>query len=194
VNLDPVTLEGDHVRLEPLDPDAHLDDLTAAGSDEAIFRWFADSYTSPEAMRGFVETALQSQADGDALPFATVRQDTGEAIGSTRFCNVRPENRSVEIGWTWLTPDEWRTAANTEAKLLQLRHAFEQWDCVRVEFETAAGNERSRAALERIGAVEEGILRKHMLIHGEPRDSAYFSILDSEWPAVEADLESKLDR
>ncbi|MFC4405670.1 GNAT family N-acetyltransferase [Haloarchaeobius iranensis] len=194
MNLDPVTLAGEYVRLEPLDPDEHLDDLTAAGSDERIFRWFADAYATPGKMREFVETALESQADGDALPFATVRQDTGEAVGSTRFCNIRPANRSVEIGWTWLAPDEWRTAANTEAKLLQLRHAFEEWDCVRVEFETAAGNERSREALERIGAVEEGILRRHMLIHGEPRDSAYYSILDSEWPDVERDLEAKLDR
>nr|WP_303646825.1 GNAT family protein [Haloarchaeobius salinus] len=174
--------------------DEHLDDLIAAGNDEAIFRWFGTQHAGPEVMRKFVADAVEAQAKGDQLPFATVRQDTGEAIGSTRFGNIRHENRSVEIGWTWLTPDEQRTPANTEAKLLQLRHAFEQWGCVRVEFETAAANEPARAALERIGAVEEGILRKHMLVQGEPQDSAFFSIVDSEWPDVERDLTAKLDR
>nr|WP_303648731.1 GNAT family protein [Haloarchaeobius litoreus] len=174
--------------------DEHLQDLIAAGSDEGVFRWFGAQHAGPEAMHRFVTDALDARRKGTALPFATVRQDTGEAIGSTRFGNIRRENRCVEIGWTWLTPDEQRTPANTEAKLLQLRHAFEQWDCVRVEFETAAANEPARAALSRIGAVEEGILRKHMLVQGEPQDSAFYSIIDSEWPDVERDLESKLDR
>ena len=194
MNLDPVTLEGDYVRLEPLSPDDHLADLIAAGNDEEIFRWFGAQHAGPEAMRTFVADAVESREEGDQLPFATVRRDTGEAIGSTRFGNIRRENRRVEIGWTWLTPDEQRTPANTEAKLLQLRHAFEQWDCVRVEFETAAANAPARAALSRIGAVEEGILRKHMVVQGEPQDSAIFSILDTEWPDVERDLEAKLDR
>jgi RimJ/RimL family protein N-acetyltransferase len=107
---------------------------------------------------------------------------------------MRPDSQRVEIGWTWLTPRQQGTPANTEAKYLMLRHAFEQWDCVRVEFETAAGNERSREALNRIGATEEGVLRKHMLIQGTPQDSVLFSILDTEWPAVKRDLEAKLDR
>jgi RimJ/RimL family protein N-acetyltransferase len=194
MNPDPVTLEGEYVRLEPLSVEDHLEGLRDAASDDAIFRWFAAQYASPDGMREFVDDALSAQSDGSALPFATVRQDTGETVGSTRFCNVRPENRSVEIGWTWLTPDAQRTPANTEAKLLMLRHAFEQWDCVRVEFETAARNRRSRDALERIGAVEEGVLRKHMLIHGEPQDSVYFSVLDTEWESVRRDLRDKLDR
>lgn len=194
MNVQQVTLEGDYVRLEPLSPDEHLDDLIAAGSDESIFRWFGAQHAGPAAMRAFVADALEAQERGDQLPFATVRQDTGEAVGSTRFGNIRRENRAVEIGWTWLTPDEQRTAANTEAKRLQLRHAFEAWDCVRVEFETAVANAPARAALSRIGAVEEGVLRKHMLVQGEPRDSVLFSVVDSEWPDVERDLAAKLDR
>ncbi|WP_440990955.1 GNAT family N-acetyltransferase [Haloarchaeobius baliensis] len=192
MNVEPVTLHGDYVRLEPLSAEDHLDDLIAAGDDEDIFRWFGTQHAGPEAMRSFVADAMEAQAEGDQLPFATVRQDTDEAIGSTRFGNIRHENRSVEIGWTWLTPDEQRTPANTEAKLLQLRHAFERWDCVRVEFETAAANEPARGALSRIGAVEEGILRKHMVVQGEPQDSAFYSILDTEWPDVEQDLAARL--
>lgn len=190
----PITLEKDYIRLEPLSIEDHLDDLREAGAHASIFRWFADDYSTPEGMRTFVEEALDAQEDGTALPFATVLEETGEAIGSTRFCNMRPENRRVEIGWTWLTPDQQRTPANTEAKFLMLRHAFERWNCVRVEFETAAGNQRSRDALVRIGATEEGILRKHMLIQGEPEDGVFFSILDTEWPAVKRDLKRKLDR
>ncbi|WP_435318758.1 GNAT family N-acetyltransferase [Haloarchaeobius sp. TZWSO28] len=194
MNVEPTTLDGEYVRLEPLSVEDHLDGLQTAGADPDIFRWFADDYSTPDAMRAFVEEALSAQEDGTSLPFATVRQQTGEVIGSTRFCAIRPPNRSVEIGWTWVTPDQQRTPANTEAKYLMLRHAFEHWDCVRVQFETAARNQPARDALDRIGATEEGILRKHMLIHGEPQDSVFCSILDSEWDAVEADLAAKLDR
>lgn len=194
VNVEPVALEGDYVRLEPLSREDHLTDLQDAGADPAIFRWFDDSYATPDAMREFVDDAIDAQENGDALPFATVLQVSGNAIGSTRFCAIRPENRSVEIGWTWLTPDQQRTPANTEAKYHMLRHAFEEWGCVRVEFETAARNQPARKALDRIGATEEGTLRKHMLIQGEPADSVYFSVIDSEWPSVKADLKSKLDR
>lgn len=191
---DPIRLDGTYIRLEPLARDDHLDDLQAAGADPALFRWFAADYSTPAAMRTFVQEALAAQDEGTALPFATVLQETGAAIGSTRFCNMRPDSQRVEIGWTWLTPRQQGTPANTEAKYLMLRHAFEQWDCVRVEFETAAGNERSREALNRIGATEEGVLRKHMLIQGTPQDSVLFSILDTEWPSVKRDLEAKLDR
>jgi RimJ/RimL family protein N-acetyltransferase len=194
VNVQPVTLEAEYIRLESLSLEDHLDDLQAAGSDPSIFRWFADDYSTPAGMRTFVTEALAAQEAGTAHPFATVLQETGEVIGSTRFCNIRPDSQRVEIGWTWLTSQQQRTPANTEAKYLMLRHAFEQWDCVRVEFETAAGNERSREALERIGATEEGVLRKHMLIQGTPQDGVFFSILDTEWPAVKRDLEAKMDR
>lgn len=194
MNLDPITLEANYIRLEPLSMDRHLDDLQKADSDPGIFRWFADDYSTPDGLREFVEAALEAQENGTALPFAHVLRETGRAIGSTRFCNARPDNCRVEIGWTWLTPAHQGTPANTEAKYVMLRHAFEIWDCVRVEFETAAKNEPSRAALRRIGATEEGLLRKHMLIHGVPQDSVLFSILDSEWRNVTADLESRLDR
>lgn len=193
MDVERTTLEGEYVRLEPLSIDRHLPGLRDAGADPSLFEWFAADYSTPEGMRTFVEEALEAADEGESLPFATVLQETDEPIGSTRFCAIRPDNRSVEIGWTWVTPAHQRTRANTEAKFLMLRHAFEEWDCVRVEFETAAGNERARAALERIGATEEGVLRRHMLIHGEPRDSVYFSILESEWPEVRALLAEKLD-
>ena len=192
MDLDPVTLDGEYVRLEPLASEDHLADLRAAGAHPEIFRWFTADHSSPEAMAAFVHEAIDARDDGTALPFATVLTETGDAIGSTRFGNVSPEHRRVEIGWTWLTPDQQRTRANTEAKYLMFRHAFEAWDCRRVELKTDSRNRRSRAAIERVGATEEGILRKHMQTHQGPRDTVYFSVLDAEWPSVKADLEAKL--
>lgn len=192
MRVDPVTLEGDHVRLEPLSLDDHLADLRTAGSDPTIFEWFTTDWSSPAAMRTFVEEALEAQADGTAIPFATVHRETGTAIGSTRFGAIAPEHRRVEIGWTWLAPAHQRTAANTEAKYLMLTHAFESWDCLRVELKTDSRNRKSRQAIERIGATEEGTLRKHMQTHQGTRDTVYYSIIDEEWPAVKADLEAKL--
>lgn len=193
MDIEPVTLEGEYIRLEPLSL-AHLDELQEAGGNSAIFRWFSSDHSSPAEMRDFVEQALEAQENGTALPFATILQDTGEAVGSTRFGNIAAEHRRVEIGWTWLTPAQQRTAANTEAKYLMLSHAFETWDCVRVELKTDSRNKRSREAIERLGATEEGTLRQHMQTHQGPRDTVYFSILDTEWPAIERDLEQKLDR
>jgi RimJ/RimL family protein N-acetyltransferase len=144
-------------------------------------------------MRAYIETALEGQAAGIALPFATIARATGRAIGSTRFANIDRANRHVEIGWTWLGEKCQRTAANTEAKYLMLRHAFETWRCLRVEFKTDSLNERSRAALLRIGAKEEGIFRNHVITWtGRIRHSVYYSIVDSEWPAVKAHLQDKL--
>lgn len=194
MDIEPVTLDGEYVRLEPLSMDDHLDDLQTAGADSEIFRWFSSDWSSPEAIRSFVEDALDAQDRGTALPFATVHQESGEAIGSTRFGNIVPEHRRVEIGWTWLTPDQQRTPANTEAKYLMLAHAFEEWDCLRVELKTDSRNQRSRDAIERIGATEEGILRNHMQTHQGTRDTVYFSIVDSEWDGVKRDLEAKMAR
>lgn len=194
MNVEPVTLEGEYVRLEPLSVDGHLADLQRAGAHPEIFRWFSRERSSPEAMHEFVEEALDARDRGAALPFATVLCETGEAVGSTRFGNVAPEHRRVEIGWTWLTPAQQRTPANTEAKYLMLAHAFEEWDCARVELKTDSRNQRSRAAIERIGATEEGTLRRHMQTHQGPRDTVYFSVLEGEWPAVKRDLEAKLSR
>ncbi|MFB6183537.1 MAG: GNAT family N-acetyltransferase [Haloarculaceae archaeon] len=194
MDVTPVTLDGDYVRLEPLSLDDHLDGLQEAGAHPGLFRWFPKDRSSPDAMRAFVEEALAAQRAGTALPFATVLQETDEVIGSTRFGNVAPEHRRVEIGWTWITPSHQRTPANTEAKYHMLAHAFEQWECVRVELKTDARNRQSIDAIRRIGATEEGTLRKHMQTHQGPRDTVYFSVLDDEWPAVKRDLEAKLSQ
>jgi N-acetyltransferase len=146
-------------------------------------------------MQTYVDTALDWLRAGTAMPFATVERESGQAIGSTRFENIDAPRRRVEVGWSWLNPRWWRTSINTEAKYLMLRHAFERWKCVRVEFKTRVNNHRSRDAILRIGAKEEGVLRRHMLQpDGSFRDAVYFSILDEEWPAVKVGLETKLSR
>jgi RimJ/RimL family protein N-acetyltransferase len=184
-------LEGRVVRLEPLGPQ-HEEGLWLASRDPRTWRWL--SVVQPETpaeWSAFVGQALDAAASGAELPLVTIRHDG--VVGSTRFLALRPEHRSVEIGWTWLHPSAWGTGANTEAKLLQLRHAFETWGCRRVEFKTDALNERSRAALLGIGATFEGIHRQHMLVRdGESRDSAWYSVLDAEWPDVAAHLETRL--
>ena len=194
MNLAPVTLAGRGVRLEPL-ARQHVPALWAACTDpEPIFRWFAAAVAGPADMAAFVEAALADQAAGRALPFATVRVADGAVVGSTRYCNIEEAHRRVEIGFTWLTPAAQRTAINTEAKLLMLRHAFETLGVMRVEFKTDALNVKSRAALLRIGAREEGTFRKHMLCStGRIRDSVYFSITDDEWPAVRSRLQAMMD-
>ena len=146
-------------------------------------------------MAAYIQTALDHQAAGSALPFATVHAPTGQVIGSTRFMNIDPANRRVEIGATWIAAPWRRTAVNTEAKYLMLRYAFETLGCIRVELKTDALNRRSRNAILRIGATEEGTLRQHMVTwSGRLRDSVYFSVLDSEWPGVKQDLERKLNQ
>lgn len=146
-------------------------------------------------MRRYIESALQQQATGTALPFATIECASGRAIGSTRYADINVENRRLEIGYTWIAPRWQRTSVNTEAKYLMLLHAFETLGCVRVELKTDSLNERSRNAILRIGCKEEGIFRNHMVTHsGRLRHSAYFSIIGSEWPAVKANLEAKLAR
>jgi RimJ/RimL family protein N-acetyltransferase len=194
MNIIPVTLEGKVVRLEPLSL-RHHEQLCEVGLEEEIWRWMPQPVRTPEEMRAFIEAALAWQAAGTALPFATVEKATGRAIGSTRFGNIDRVNRHVEIGWTWLGLEWQRTAANTEAKYLMLRHAFETWGYLRVEFKTDALNERSRQALLRIGAKEEGVFRSHIVTaSGRIRDSVYYSIIDSEWPAVKAYLEESFSR
>jgi RimJ/RimL family protein N-acetyltransferase len=187
------TLGGRIVRLEPL-ARAHADDLWEASRDPRVWRWL--SIPQPRDRSGWdawLEGALARAEAGLELPFATVLADTGRAIGSTRFLALRPEHRSLEIGWTWLDPSAWGTGANTEAKLLQLAYAFETLGCRRVEFKTDALNERSRAALAALPARFEGIHRKHMLVRdGESRDSAWYAVLDDDWPAVRAELTARL--
>jgi len=190
--LTPVTLEGRHVRLEPL-AKTHLAALCAIGLDPELWELIPYRVAAPEDMAAYIQTALDHQAAGSALPFATVHAPTGQAIGSTRYMNIDRANRRVEIGATWIAAPWRRTAVNTEAKYLMLRHAFETLGCIRVELKTDALNQRSRTAIRRIGATEEGTLRQHMVTwSGRLRDTVYFSVLDSEWLRVKRDLEQKL--
>lgn len=190
----PVTLEGAQVRLEPLSID-HLSALCEVGLDPELWRWTNTLIRTETDMRRYIEEALAGQRSGTVLPFATIDRRSGGAVGSTRFGNIDERNRHAEIGWTWIARLWQRTAVNTEAKYLMLRHGFEERGCIRIEFKTDALNTQSRQALLRIGAREEGILRKHMVTEsGRLRDSVYFSILDHEWPAVKADLEAKLGK
>ena len=189
----PVTLEGRHVRLEPL-AKAHLAGLAEAGLDEELWRWIPTPVRTAEEMAVYIETALKEQERGISLPFALVERATGRAIGSTRYGNIDRTHHRVEIGWTWVARDWQRTAVNTEAKYLLLRHAFESLGCIRVELKTDSLNERSRAAILRIGAREEGIFRNHMITaSGRIRHTIYFSIVDSEWRGVKARLEAMLN-
>ncbi|HYW12622.1 MAG TPA: GNAT family protein [Longimicrobium sp.] len=192
MNLEPLILQGRHVRLVPMTPE-HVPALWEAGRDPGLWRLTTNQPASEADMRVYVDTALRAQAAGAALPFVTTEAATGRVIGSTRFGSVEPAHRRAEIGWTWIAAPWQRTAINTEAKYLMLRHAFESLGCVRVELKTDVLNERSRRAILRIGATEEGTLRKHMITDGgRLRDTVYFSILDDEWPAVKARLEQKL--
>lgn len=182
------------MRLEPLSPD-HLDPLCVVGLDEEIWKWHAQRIRSRDEMAAYVRHALQAQARGEVLPFATIDRAGGVVVGSTRYMNIDLPHRRLEIGSTWIARPWQRTAINTEAKLLMLRHAFETVGCHRVELKTDALNEQSRTAIRRLGAVEEGILRKHMVIaSGRVRDTVYFSITDDEWPSVEARLIRRLAR
>jgi RimJ/RimL family protein N-acetyltransferase len=188
-----VTLEGRHVRLEPL-AKGHLEGLAQVGLDEELWRWIPTPVRTREDMAAYVETALQEQERGVSLPFAILEKATGRAIGSTRYGNIDRVHHRVEIGWTWVARDWRRTAMNTEAKYLLLKHAFETLGCLRVELKTDSLNEKSRAAILRIGAKEEGIFRNHMItMNGRIRHSVYFSIIESEWPTVKARLESMLE-
>ncbi|HEY0547389.1 MAG TPA: GNAT family protein [Pyrinomonadaceae bacterium] len=190
--IQPVTLEGRHVRLEPLTLEHHAG-LCEVGLDEDLWRWIPQPVTTPALMRAYIEAALEGQASGMFLPFATVEKSSGRVIGSTRYGNIEREHARVEIGWTWIARAWQRSVINTEAKYLMLRHAFETLGCMRVEFKTDSLNARSRNAILRLGAKEEGIFRNHMKTStGRIRHTVYFSIIDSEWPTVKAGLEEKL--
>jgi N-acetyltransferase len=192
MTVQPVTLVGQHVCLEPLFLE-HVDGLARVGLDPQLWRFNPTAMTTADDMREYVATALDEQRRGVSLPFAVVERAGGQVIGSTRFANIVPEHHRLEIGWTWYAAPYQRTAVNTEAKLLLLTHAFDVLGAMRVEFKTDALNARSRTAIARLGAVEEGTFRKHMrTASGRIRDSVYFSIVDTEWPAVKARLTGKL--
>jgi N-acetyltransferase len=188
----PVTLEGRHVRLEPL-AIAHLAGLAEVGLDQELWRWIPRPVQTEEEMAAYIETALSEQERGVSLPFALIEKLTGRAIGSSRYGNIERAHRRVEIGWTWVARDWQRTAVNTEAKYLLLQHAFEALGCMRVELKTDSLNERSRKAILRIGGHQEGLFRNHMVTaSGRIRHTVYFSIVDSEWPEVKTRLQSML--
>ena len=192
--MEDVILDGEFVRLEPMRIE-YLDALAEAGIAEGVWRWTVNDMTTVDEMKEYVETALGERGRESSLPFVTRDKASDKIVGSTRFGNIDIKNRKTEIGWTWIHPDWQRTYVNTEAKLLMLTHAFETWKCIRVELKTDALNEKSRNAILRIGAKFEGIFRQHMITDsGRLRDTAYFSIIDSEWPAVRAGLQSKLGR
>ena len=190
----PITLEGSVVRLEPIRREhAALFWQVAKDDLEDIFRWIPYPMKTLEDFQRVVEKSFTEQERGESVVFTTIERASGKVIGSTRFMNIDRVNRRVEIGSTWVATPWQRTAVNTEAKYLMLRHAFEVWECFRVELKTDALNEKSRNAIMRIGAKEEGTLRRHVLTWtGRVRDSVYFSILDSEWPEAKKKLEAKL--
>jgi RimJ/RimL family protein N-acetyltransferase len=190
----PVTLDGRIVRLEPMSPE-HLDGLAAVGLDPGIWQWTSARPLDRAGIAAWMATAMSNAAAGTEVPFVTVDRASGRPIGSSRYLNIVPEHRRLEVGWTWVAPAWQRGGANREAKLLMLRHAFEELGCMRVEFKTDSNNERSRRALLGIGATFEGILRNHMVMPDDRiRHSAYYSVTDTEWPAVKASLTAGLDQ
>jgi len=191
----PIVLEGEHARLEPLDA-KHAAGLFAIGQDEKIWRYLLrPKLESVADALSFVEDALRMAAAGSQLPFAIIDQKNNQVAGSTRYLDIRPHDRAIEIGSTWLGREFQRTAINTECKYLLLRHAFEDLGAVRVTLKTDGRNEQSQRAIERLGAVREGVLRKHMALwDGYIRDTVYYSVLDSEWPEIKQRLEGFLKR
>ena len=194
LNISPITLEGRRVLLSPLTM-AHADALVTAATPGELWKTTLTVIPDSKSIDSYIEAALTGNALGKELPFVIVNKSSGEVVGTTRFYDISVPDRKAAIGYTWLSRAAQRTATNTEAKLLLLTHAFEIWECVRVELITDVLNEQSRAAILRLGAKQEGILRKHLILHsGRARDSVVFSIIDSEWPQVKAGLTAKLQR
>lgn len=192
--VEPVTLTGQYAQLEPMLP-AHREMLAEVGLDEELWRWIPDPVHTSEEMFAYVDAALAQQASGVSLPFTIVERASGKVIGSTRYANIERVHRRVEIGWTWVALPWQRTAVNTECKYMLLKHAFEGLGCIRVELKTDSLNEKSHNAILRIGARQEGVFRNHMITStGRIRHSIYFSVIDSEWPDVKAQLEKKLGK
>lgn len=192
----PQALEGKAVRLEPIRPD-HEELFWEAAKDDLddIFRWIPYAMKTRQDFCQWMTKAFAEQERGNSIVFATMERGSSRVVGSTRFMNIDRANRRVEIGSTWIAPAWQRSAVNTEAKYLMLRHAFEEWGCFRVELKTDALNQKSRNAILRIGAKEEGTLRRHVITWtGRVRDSVFFSVLDSEWPEVKKRLEERMER
>jgi RimJ/RimL family protein N-acetyltransferase len=192
MNIEPVVLDGAKVQLEPMKADHH-EALCAAGLVSELWLWTVNQCETPDDMRRYMNTALDEFSRGVSLPYVTIDKKLQTVVGSTRFGNIDLRNKKVEIGWTWINPKWQRSHVNTEAKLLMLTHAFEVWDCNRVELKTDWHNDKSRNAILRLGAAEEGILRSHMLTDsGRRRDTVFFSILREEWPEIKLSLQERL--
>lgn len=195
MNPTPVVLYGEQVRLEPLDH-RHAGDLFAASQDDELWRYMpVPRPASREELLGLIDKAWKAASEGMEIPFAIIHSPSDQAVGSTRFLEIRRPDRALEIGWTWIAPARQRTGVNTECKYLLLRHAFEDLGAIRVQLKTDGRNIRSQQAIERLGAVKEGVLRKHRFTwDGIYRDTVYYSILADEWPEVKERLESFLTR
>jgi RimJ/RimL family protein N-acetyltransferase len=191
--IEPIHLHGRHACLEPLSK-SHLAELNEAAADGQLWKLWYTSVPAPQKMEQYIDVALTMRDDAGALPFAVRAQDTGRIVGSTRYFNVDAGNRRLEIGHTWLAKSAQRSAINTECKLMLLGHAFEQLKCIAVEFRTHWMNHQSRAAIARLGAKQDGVLRNHQrMADGTLRDTVVFSIIESEWPTVARHLQHRLE-
>jgi RimJ/RimL family protein N-acetyltransferase len=192
MELGPVTLSGKHIRLEPLSRE-HARALLAVAQAPQIWTWMSALPVTGEAMGAWIAEALAAQEGGLEYPFVVVQLAGDRVVGSTRYMDVQAASKGVEIGWTWYAPETWGTVVNPEAKFLLLRHAFDDWGAIRVQLKTDLKNLRSQAAIKKLGAKEEGVLRRHRFRRdGTIRDSVIYSIIREEWPAVKAGLEARI--
>jgi RimJ/RimL family protein N-acetyltransferase len=190
--LGPITLSGKHIRLEPMRP-AHAAQLLEAGLAPEIWEWMPARPVTAEAMHAWLAKAMQAEAAGREYAFVVIRVNDGRVIGSTRYLDVQEDDRTVEIGWTWYVPDAWGGVVNPEAKYMLMRHAFEDWQAIRVALKTDIKNLRSQAAIKKLGARYEGTLRNQRIRpDGSYRDTVIFSVIEGEWPPVKARLEERL--
>lgn len=188
----PLALKGELVELRPLEEDT-LDELFAVAADREMWRATSVDYSDPAIFYANFRSALRDRASGKAYPFLVCLADSGRIVGTTRFLDIHPEDRKLEIGVTWIGSAYWGSGINTECKRLLLAYAFETLDAHRVQFRAKAGNGRSRRALEKIGAVFEGVMRRDKIEPGgKPRDTAFYSIVREEWPAVKAMLAARI--
>ncbi|MFZ6657048.1 GNAT family N-acetyltransferase [Undibacterium sp. TJN19] len=189
MNTTPLTLNGKHVTLEPLSQ-VHLADIQAAAADGELWKLFFTSVPSPDNTQNWLNIALEMQQQQKAIPFVVRENATGNIVGATRYCNMDLNNKRLEIGYTWYAQRVQRSPVNTECKLLLLGHAFEVFGCIAVEFRTDWFNRRSQAAIERLGAKRDAVLRNHMILpDGRIRDTVVYSILNSEWPGIKKNLQ-----
>jgi len=192
--LGPITLSGKHIRLEPMRP-LYAQALLEAGRDEAIWTWMPARPVTAETMDRWIQNAMEAESQVREYPFVVVRLEDNRVIGSTRYLDVQEDDRTVEIGWTWYTPDAWGGVVNPEAKYLLMRHAFDDWRAIRVALKTDINNLHSQAAIKKLGARYEGTLRNQRIRQdGSYRDTVIFSVIESEWPSVKLGLEQRIEQ